>query len=234
MTGPQDTPQDTPEDTPRDTPRNVPQDSPLDAGRGTTTGTADGAHTFEVGAPITLAVTLEFGTVRVHAQDTGTVTARINPARSTRRVDLPGLSPDGVRRLAAGTPHLPEDLHRVTGGNPFFLTEVLASDGGDLPSTVRDAVLGRPGFVHGGALAGLLEFAGYAAVRRAVGDDAAELKPIGVSIDFLRGAGARDTLAVGVVRRLGKRVANVEATAWQDDEARPVATARMNVLLRRP
>ena len=45
-------------------------------------------HTFEVGAPITLAVTLEFGTVRVHAQDTGTVTARINPARSTRRVDV--------------------------------------------------------------------------------------------------------------------------------------------------
>ena len=80
MTGPQDTPQDTP--------RDVPQDSPQDAGPGTTTGTADGTHTFAAGGPITLAVILEFGTVRVHAQDTGTVTARIFPARSTRRVDV--------------------------------------------------------------------------------------------------------------------------------------------------
>jgi DUF4097 and DUF4098 domain-containing protein YvlB len=50
--------------------------------------TPDGPHTFAVDAPITLAVSLEFGTVRVHAQDTGTVTARIWPSRTTRRVDV--------------------------------------------------------------------------------------------------------------------------------------------------
>ena len=88
MTGPQDTPQDTP--------REVPQDSPQDAGPGTTTGTADGTHTFAAGAPITLAVILEFGTVHVRAQDTGTVTARIFPARSTRRVDVEAAERDGV------------------------------------------------------------------------------------------------------------------------------------------
>lgn len=35
------------------------------------------------------------------------------------------------------------ELHRTTGGNPFFVTEVLASDGSGVPPTVRDAVLTR-------------------------------------------------------------------------------------------
>src|SRR6185369_11094241 len=34
------------------------------------------------------------------------------------------------------------ELHRRTGGNPFYVTEVLAG-GGELPDTVRDAVLAR-------------------------------------------------------------------------------------------
>ena len=47
--------------------------------------------------------------------------------RWTRRIDLPPLSAAGVRRLAEGTAYLPEELHRLTGGNPFFLVEVLGA-----------------------------------------------------------------------------------------------------------
>jgi tetratricopeptide (TPR) repeat protein len=36
-----------------------------------------------------------------------------------------------------------ERLHRVTGGNPFFVTEVLSGESGVVPATVRDAVLAR-------------------------------------------------------------------------------------------
>ena len=96
-----------------------------------------------------------------------------------------------------------------------------------------DDVIGRPGFVHGGAIAGLLEFACFGALRAALDDPAVGMKPVGVTVDFLRGAGARETMAAGLVRRLGKRVANVEAAAWQEDETKPVAVARMNVLLAR-
>src|SRR5690606_22586203 len=35
------------------------------------------------------------------------------------------------------------DLHAVTGGNPFYVTEVLASEGAAVPTSVRDAVLAR-------------------------------------------------------------------------------------------
>jgi DNA-binding CsgD family transcriptional regulator/tetratricopeptide (TPR) repeat protein len=34
-------------------------------------------------------------------------------------------------------------LHRLTGGNPFFVVEMLAHDGDEIPRTVRDAVLAR-------------------------------------------------------------------------------------------
>lgn len=94
-----------------------------------------------------------------------------------------------------------------------------------------DDVLGRPGFLHGGAIAGLLEFAAFAALRRELDDSSVRIKPVSVSVDFLRGGTGQDTRAQGRVTRLGKRIANVEARAWQEDEERPIATARMNVLL---
>jgi DNA-binding CsgD family transcriptional regulator/tetratricopeptide (TPR) repeat protein len=63
--------------------------------------------------------------------------------RSTRRIDLPPLSAEGVRRLAEGTSYPAEDLLRLTGGNPFFLVEVLECEDQDIPASIRDAVLAR-------------------------------------------------------------------------------------------
>lgn len=97
-----------------------------------------------------------------------------------------------------------------------------------------EAVLGRPGFVHGGALAGLLEMAAFAAVRAALADAAdVEVKPVNVSVDYLRGGREKITYALGHVSRLGRRIANVDVSAWQDDPTAPIATARMTMLLRR-
>ncbi|MBJ6122298.1 PaaI family thioesterase [Sphingomonas mollis] len=98
----------------------------------------------------------------------------------------------------------------------------------------NDGVLGRPGFLHGGAIAGLLEVAAIAALRHALAAEGeATIKPITVTIDYMRGGRDKTTRAAGVVTRLGTRIANVEATAWQDDRDRPIAAARMNYLLTR-
>ena len=48
-----------------------------------------------------------------------------------------------VRALAAGSDVDPDELYRQTGGNPFFVTEVLAAGGSGVPTSVRDAVLAR-------------------------------------------------------------------------------------------
>lgn len=95
-----------------------------------------------------------------------------------------------------------------------------------------DAVLGRPGFVQGGAITGLMEVAAIAALRHQLaGEGGGRIKPINVTVDFMRGGRERVTRAAGIVTRLGTRIANVEATAWQDDRARPIASARMNYLI---
>jgi DNA-binding CsgD family transcriptional regulator len=65
------------------------------------------------------------------------------PAGSVSELRVPPLSASAVQALAAGTAVDPEALHRATGGNPFFVTEVLAGGEGHVPPTVRDAVLAR-------------------------------------------------------------------------------------------
>jgi len=110
------------------------------------------------------------------------------------------------------------------------------SDEGELEFVMPfgDVVLGRPGYLHGGAIAGLLEFAAIGAIFEALGTrQGVTVKPINVTVNFMRGGTGHDTFAAATVTRLGNRVANVEAHAWQLDRAKPIASAQMNVLLRR-
>ena len=60
-----------------------------------------------------------------------------------RRLEVPLLSPAAVAELAADTGIDADALFRETGGNAFFVTEVVASGGQQLPPTVQDAVLSR-------------------------------------------------------------------------------------------
>ena len=97
----------------------------------------------------------------------------------------------------------------------------------------HEDVVGRPGYLHGGAIAGLLEFAAFTALTRAIGDDAVIKKPVTVTVDYMRGGTPGDTFAEAVISRLGKRMANVEAFAWQAERSKPIASARINFLLER-
>ena len=65
------------------------------------------------------------------------------PHRSVSRLRLPPLSEAGVNTLAERACKPTEDLFVVTGGNPFFVTEALASKTPGVPNTVRDAVISR-------------------------------------------------------------------------------------------
>ncbi len=70
---------------------------------------------------------------------------------SVIRITLQPLSPAAVARLAASRHLDADELYRKTAGNPFFVTEVLASDDDSIPSTVRDAVLARAARLSGRA-----------------------------------------------------------------------------------
>lgn len=65
------------------------------------------------------------------------------PARAARRLTLPPLSAAAVARMAKAAGRVADGLRDITGGNPFYITEVLATKGGVTPASVRDAVLAR-------------------------------------------------------------------------------------------
>jgi DNA-binding CsgD family transcriptional regulator len=59
------------------------------------------------------------------------------------RITLSPLSPAAVSEMALEAGGDSEGLWELTAGNPFFLTELLAADHESVPSSVRDAVMGR-------------------------------------------------------------------------------------------
>jgi DNA-binding CsgD family transcriptional regulator/tetratricopeptide (TPR) repeat protein len=69
------------------------------------------------------------------------VMGRLATHSSTRRISLTRLSRDAVGRLAQG--HDVAELHDLTGGNPFYVGEVLAMGGTDVPPSVADVVRAR-------------------------------------------------------------------------------------------
>ena len=132
---------------------------------------------------------------------------------------------DAVARVVASLPPyalaVGIGVERIDGAAPLLTLDF------------SEKVHGRPGFLHGGAIGGLLEMAAIAALRMALAQrgEVPRLKPVNVTVEFLRGGTEQRTYAIGRVTRAGRRIANVSAEAWQDDPARPIASAWMNVLL---
>ncbi|MBP7999016.1 MAG: AAA family ATPase [Chloroflexi bacterium] len=67
----------------------------------------------------------------------------LSPLPITRRLPLAPISEKAVHHLIGDRGLDAAALHHQTGGNPFFVTEVLANEGNALPPTVQDAVLAR-------------------------------------------------------------------------------------------
>ncbi|NRF69324.1 AAA family ATPase [Aquincola sp. S2] len=66
------------------------------------------------------------------------------PPAATLRLPLVPLSAKGVELAARRAGRSPRGLHRLTQGNPFFITELLGGESSQaLPASVRDAVLAR-------------------------------------------------------------------------------------------
>jgi uncharacterized protein (TIGR00369 family) len=84
--------------------------------------------------------------------------------------------------------------------------------------------------IHGGVIGSLLE---TAAIVQAVRDTGTPYpKPVDITVDYLRTGRAVTSYASARLARQGRRVVNVHAVMWQEDEARPVAALRGHFLLR--
>jgi len=95
------------------------------------------------------------------------------------------------------------------------------------PQIVGNAALPA---IHGGAIGAFLETAAIVELLRTMPGEPLP-KPVDLTIAYLRSARAVDTLARTIVTKHGRRVVNVRVEAWQDDPARPVATAQGHFLV---
>ncbi|HEY0681297.1 MAG TPA: AAA family ATPase [Steroidobacter sp.] len=81
-----------------------------------------------------------------------------------KRLSPAPLSVSAIRELVGARDIDPVELQQRTGGNPFFVTEVVAAGGTRVPATVRDAVLARAARLHPSARA-VLDAAAVAGPR---------------------------------------------------------------------
>jgi predicted ATPase len=117
---------------------------------------------------------------------------------AVHRCAIEPLSPHGVARLTAGRWIDTDELYRVTGGNLFFVTEVLAAGGDGIPATVAEAVAGRLCRVSS-AVRGVAEVVAVIGSRAPVGLVAVLVDEAAEAIEVLLGA--------GLLRAMGGEVA---------------------------
>ncbi len=84
--------------------------------------------------------------------------------------------------------------------------------------------------LHGGVIGSLLETAAIAQVIWET-NSAALPKPVDITVDYLRTGRAVMSHARARIARQGRRVVNVHAEMWQDDEAKAIAGLRGHFLL---
>ena len=85
--------------------------------------------------------------------------------------------------------------------------------------------------LHGGVIGAFLEMTALAQLALAQPGQRVP-KTIDVTVEYLRSAGPKDTYARAILRKVGRRVANVQVEAWQESRAQPVAGMTGHFLLR--
>jgi len=99
-----------------------------------------------------------------------------------------------------------------------------------------DTVMGRPGVMHGGGVAALMEQAARAVLVEALGNGGGPLPTITLAtmtVDYLRAGPMQPVRARGRVVRVGGRAASIAAEAWAEDAAKPFGAARFTFLIGR-
>lgn len=63
------------------------------------------------------------------------------PPHSFTRIQLPPLSRNAVDELAKARGYRGEDVYDISGGNPFYVNEILASYSPGIPDNIKDSIL---------------------------------------------------------------------------------------------
>lgn len=85
--------------------------------------------------------------------------------------------------------------------------------------------------LHGGVIGAFMELTALS--QLALTDPGRRVpKTIDITVEYLRSGRAQDTYARAILRKVGRRVANVQVEAWQDSRAQPIAGLTGHFLMR--
>lgn len=128
-----------------------------------------------------------------------------------------------------------EALAALVPYSQFLGLQLHHTDGEELMVTLPFAehLIGNPTIpaLHGGTVASVLETAAIFNTLLQPGVLGVP-KTINITVDYLRPGRPEATFARGVITKMGRNVVSVNATAWQSDSTRPIATALVHLLVR--
>ncbi|MFN3836901.1 MAG: PaaI family thioesterase [Brevundimonas sp.] len=123
-------------------------------------------------------------------------------------------------------------LDRMPYARFLGLQTLISGDEITVTMPFQDRLIGNPMLpaLHGGSTAALLEMTAMAQV--ALIFPAQRLpRPINVTVAYLRTGRPVDVFARAKISRAGRRVAHVQAEAWQEERSQPIASLTAHFLL---
>ena len=126
-------------------------------------------------------------------------------AEDLARVRLVPLSEEAVGELLEGSDLDAAEVFGITGGNPFYVTEVLGEGVGSIPPSVQDHVIARVARLDP-ATRTLVQFT--------------SVVPGGVEWDVAKSAGVVDSASVSAAERAGLLVVGTDVIAFKHELAR--------------
>ncbi|KAK0330992.1 hypothetical protein LTR94_030639 [Friedmanniomyces endolithicus] len=123
-------------------------------------------------------------------------------------------------------------LDRIPYARFLNLKIIVSGDEVTIIMPFADRLIGNPMLpaLHGGSTAALLELAAMAQVALSM-PSLRQPRPINVTVAYLRTGRAADVFARAQIKRAGRRIAHVQAEAWQETRQAPIASLTAHFLL---
>ena len=84
--------------------------------------------------------------------------------------------------------------------------------------------------LHGGVIGAFMEMTALLQLS-ILEDQRRQPRPVDVSIDYLRSGRPTDTFARALIKKVGRRIANVQVEAWQETRGAPIAALHGHFML---
>ena len=127
-------------------------------------------------------------------------------------------------------------LDAILGRIPYarFLGVRMELHGDEMTAVLPFAehIIGNPTLpaLHGGVIGAFMEMTAVLQLS-IVEAQQRQPRPVDVSIDYLRSGRPQDTYARALIKKVGRRIANVQVEAWQETRAAPIAALHGHFLL---